>query len=339
MKKNSHQSGGLVKMADVARDAGVSMMTVSNSFNRPAKVMPETRKRVLAAAQRLGYIPNSIAGTLASGNSKVVAVVTPSIRNSDFSGMISSLEMSLRRNGFHLIISVIEDLEHELKAVKALVGRRVDGIVLTGSVRADETRSLLKKAEIPTVETWSLSGPFIDMGVGFSAYQASMEATQLMLQKGLVRIGAVGPDVRRNPRFRERLEGFQAAMRTSGQCSDLVAVAPDASGFSGGTHGLDELLQREPELQGVFCFTDVLAAGILFECMRRRWAVPDRLSVVGFGDYEIAAEIPPGLTTVHTPGGKIGEAAADMIIARIQGRHLPQRKLDVGFRIVIRGTA
>lgn len=337
MGKTSSNSSAIT-MSDVARAAGVSPMTVSNSFKYPGKVVAETREKVFQAAAKLGYVPNLVAGNLASGRSKIVAAVTPSIQNSNFAGMIMGLENELVAQGYQLIISVVESPEHEHEAVQAIVGRRVDGIVLTGINRDDQTRRLLSRSSIPVVETWNLSGPFLDMGVGFSTFDAAREATQLMIDKGLRRIGIAGYQTSGNRRFEERLSGFQAAMKTAGLQNDIVAIVPASAGFAGGTIALGRLLELDPELEGVFCFTDVLGAGVIFECMRRGWAVPDRISVVGFGDYEIASELPPGLSTVHTPGDKIGQVAAQMIIARCNGKPLKRNVVDVGYRLVVRGS-
>lgn len=326
------------RMADVARLAGVSMMTVSNCYKNPKKVVPETRERVLEAAAKLGYVPNLIAGNLVSGRSKVVAAITPSIQNSNFAGMIMGLEHALEAHGYHLIISVVETADREYEAVRALIGRRVDGIVLTGVDRDPATRRLLEMSRIATVETWNLDGPFIDMGVGFSTREAAREATRLMIDKGVRKIGVVGYETAGNQRFMQRLQGFRDAMEAAGLASDLEVFVPGWSDFAGGTLALEQLIAREPGLEGVFCFTDVLAAGVIFECMRRGWAVPDRLAVVGYGDYEIAAQMPPGLTTVHTPGYRIGEEAARMIIARCGGEPIERLTVDVGYNIVRRGS-
>lgn len=327
------------RMSDVAHEAGVSTMTVSNCFKHPDKVVPETRERVLAAAAKLGYVPNLMAGNLASGRSNIVAAITPSIQNSNFAGMIMGLENELEAHGYHLIVSVVEVAGREYEAVRALIGRRVDGIVLTGVDRDVPTRRLLEQSGIATVETWNLGGPFIDMGVGFSTRDAARQATQLMIDRGLRRIGVAGYETAGNQRFLERLDGFKDAMRNAGLGTDLVASVSGWSGFAGGKLALEQLIAREPELEGIFCFTDVLAAGVIFECMRRGWSVPDRLAVVGYGDYEIAAELPPGLTTVHTPGDRIGEEAARMIIARCTGVPIERSIVDVGYSIVRRGSA
>ncbi len=313
-------------------------MTVSNCFKYPEKVIEETRERVFKTAAMLGYVPNLMAGTLASGRSKIVAAITPSIQNSNFAGMLMGLETELEAQGYHLIASVVEAPEREYEAVRALIGRRVDGIVLTGVDRGDATRRLLEQSGVPTVETWNLSGPFIDMGVGFSTQDAARDATQIMIGKGLRHIGIAGYDTKGNLRFQQRLNGFQEAMTAAGLRDDLIATVPAWTGFAGGKIALEQLLAQDSDLEGVFCFTDVLAVGVIFDCMRRGWHIPERMAVVGYGDYEIAAELPPGLTTVHTPGDEIGKIAARMIIERCNGAANENKIVDVGYRLVIRGS-
>lgn len=338
IKKPTRAKAPTIGIRDVAREAGVSPMTVSNTFKYPEKVIATTRQRVLEVAQALNYVPNLLAVNLSSGRTKIIAAITPSIRNSNFAGMIMGLEHELEKHGYHLIVTVVESVAREYEAVRALIGRRVDGIVLTGVDRDQQTRELLQQCDIPIVETWNLSGPFIDIGVGFSTQDAAREATQILVDKGLTRIGVAGYETQGEKRFQERLDGFLQALSNAGLRTDLVATVPGWSGFGGGKLALEQLIEIEPQLEGVFCFTDVLAAGVMFECMRRGWNVPERLSVVGYGDYEIAAELSPGLTTVHIPGDLIGQQAAQLIMARCNGASEERKVIDVGYDIVVRGS-
>jgi LacI family transcriptional regulator, gluconate utilization system Gnt-I transcriptional repressor len=338
MAERSMRALSSVTMADVARLAGVSPMSVSNCYKQPDKVSDQTRTRIMRAAAQLGYVPNLVAGNLASGRSKLVGAVVPSLRNSSFAGMIQGMEDFLETQGYQLLLAVADTPERELRALQAFLGRRLDGIILTGVEHGHESIQLLRRSGTPVVETWSLNGPFIDMGVGFSLYDAAFEMTELLISRGYRCIGFAGFHPPANPRLRERQLGFQAALKRAGLRDDLLYFGPEALGFAAGRLALEHLLEEEPELRALFCVTDVLAAGAIFECARRRWPVPERFAVAGYGDYDIAAEIEPGLTTVRTPGQDIGAAAARMIVESVQSERPTERVVDVGYEIVVRDT-
>jgi LacI family gluconate utilization system Gnt-I transcriptional repressor len=325
-----------VTMADVAREAGVAPMTVSNCYRAPAKVRPETFARVAAAAIKLGYVRNLMAGGLASGRSQVVGVTVPSLQNSNFIGTIQGLEDRLSQLGYQLMLTVASNAAKEAAAVHAFVERRVDGIVLTGVEHDPSTVQTLHQAAIPVVETWNLKGPFIDMGVGFSVYDAARQMTQHILACGYRKVGFAGLEPRDTVRFLERQRGFQDALAEAGLRSDLLAYGTESMGFSAGKLALDTLLALEPGLDAMFCVTDVVAAGVLFECVRRRWSVPGRLGIAGYGDYEISSETSPKLTTVRSPVYEMGVAAADMVIDKLANPRLARRVLDIGYRLMLR---
>jgi LacI family gluconate utilization system Gnt-I transcriptional repressor len=322
-------------MTDVAKLAGVSPMSVSNSFKYPDRVSAEIRNLVFEASAKLGYLPNTLAGTLASGRTHVVGAIVPSLRNSNFAGMIQGLEETLHARGYELMLAVADDMERERRAVQAFLGRRLDGIILTGVDHSHDVEKLLRRSETPVVQTWSLNGPFIDMGVGFSLYDAAFEMTQLMIQRGYRRIGFAGYAPPNNARFAERQRGFQEAMQQAGLASDLLYFGQETLGFAAGRLALEQLLERDAKLDALFCATDVLAVGAMFECARRGWPIPERLGVAGYGDYEIAAEIRPALTTVRTPGHAMGAAAAHLLFDRNEGTQI-ERVIDVGYEIIVR---
>ncbi|MBP0447699.1 LacI family DNA-binding transcriptional regulator [Roseomonas sp. SSH11] len=322
-------------MSDVAREAGVSPMSVSNAFKRPDIVLPATRERILAVARRLGYVPNRIAGTLASGRSHVVAAIVPSIRNSSFARTIQGLGDYLTEHGYELLLAVADTPERERRAIEAVLGRRPEGIVLTGNEHPPETLALLAGVETPVVETWILGDPIIDMAVGFSLADAGYAIGTFLTGRGYRHIGFAGYAPASQRRFLERQGGFQSALREAGLRDDLLFYAEEAAGFAGGRAAVTELLQREPRLDALFCVTDIFAAGALFECQRRGLSVPGQLAIAGFGDFEIAAEIVPALTTVRTRGYEIGQAAGRLLLDRAAGGP-PGGRVNVGFELVSR---
>lgn len=325
-------------MADVAREAGVSPMTVSRTFKSPQKVNDETRQRVKAAAERLGYVLNLAAGSLSSGRSWSVGVIVPSLNHSNYATMIQGLRHRLAASGYQLTLAVGDTPEAETSAVTAFLGQRADGIILTGREHSAETRNLLAGNVLPVVETWELEGPVIDMACGFSMFDAFQDITRHLIDLGHSRIGFAGYTMAGIRLFESRSAGFKAAMQAAGLRDDLVHLEPGSVGFGCGRRALETLTAIEPGLSALVCATDVLAAGAIFECYRRRWPVPERLSVAGMGNYEIASEVPEGLTTIKTHGYDIGSVAADMIIQRLEGRQSPGEVKDVGYEFIIRGS-
>lgn len=325
-------------MGDVARLAGVAPMTVSNCYRAPGKVRPDTFAKVEAAARKLGYVRNLVAGGLASGRSQAVGVLVPSLQNSNFIEMVQGLEDRLSSLDHHLMLSVAPTRDKELASVRTFIERQADGIVLTGVEHDAATVDLLRRARVPVVETWrSLHGPLIDMGAGFSLYDAAFDIVTIMIGKGYRRIGFAGLNPPQTERFFERQRGYQDAMRRAGLRDDLLAFSEQPQGFRAGRITLESLLAQEPALDAIFCATDVLAVGALFECMRRGWPVPGRLGIAGYGDYEIASEVTPTLTTVRTRGYDMGVAAANLIVDD-HADGAADTMLDVGYEVIERNS-
>ena len=315
-------------------------MSVSRAFpQHRGQVTAETREEGSTPRQpQLGYVPNLIAANLSSGRSRMIVAIVPSIRNSNFSTMLQGLGDGLAAADFHLMLAVAPTIHAELAAVRDLLGRRPDGIVLTGTRHHKQTVAMLRDARVATVETWDSGRPFLDLGVGFDAFAAASSMTQFLIGRGYKRIGYADFDGPKEPRFAERLRGFNHAMKEAGLSAKNVFAAPEPSGFAGGRLALENLLTREPGLEALFCVTDVFAAGAMFECARRGWEVPGRFAVSGFGDYEIAREFPVGLTTIRTHGYDIGAAVARLLRDRLDGRLTGPASVDVGFELVVRGS-
>lgn len=326
-----------VTMQLVAETAGVSPMTVSNAFRHPARVQEATRHKVLKVAAELGYVPNLAAANLASGRSRVVGAIIPSIKNSSFYRYIRGMREAAEESGHELVLTLTDTPAQEFAAVQTFIGLRVAGITLVGSQHEPATVDLIRKTGIPVVESWVLEDP-VDMAVGFSVAAATRSVAELLLASGRRHIGFVGYGGAASQRFNDRLAVFRQHMALAGVANDLVHLANEADGFGAGPRALEALCRQEERLDAVICATDIVAAGILFECGRRGWRVPDRLAVAGWGDYEIAAEITPGLTTVQPHAYEMGWRAVTMILDRAKGASVDRPVVDTGFRLVHRAS-
>lgn len=329
-----------VRMEDVARRVGVSTATVSRALRTPEKVSDPTRRRVVRAMQQTGYVQNLVAGSLASNRTNVIAAIIPSLDHPAWGKAIAATAEVLRRNGFHLLIgegsfSIAEE-EH---LIAAFLGRRPEGIILHGRHHSPRATKLLRGAGIPIVELGELKGRPLDMVASFSNFDAGKALTSYLLDRGYKRIGMVSLPREINPRHYQRWRGYRAALRERGQAGGDPLTVETTLDYRKGAEALLALLEREPQTDAVFFTNDVLAAGALFECLRRGWSVPGRIAIAGFGDQAIASEVVPPLTTVHIPREEIGSLAGRMLLDRANGKTVVPKIVDVGFRVVKRESA
>jgi LacI family gluconate utilization system Gnt-I transcriptional repressor len=324
-------------MEDVAREAGVGRMTVSRALNQPEMLSPETLTAVRAAIERLRYVPNLNAGSLASSRSRIIGAVIPTIENTFFSDTISGLSQSLAAKGYQLLLGqTLYQPREEAALIDAFLGRRVDGLMLIRTSNSDEAHARVERSGIPVVEAWDMPSQQIDMLVGFSNNEAGAAAARYLAAKGHKHLGYIGS---RETRSSSRLAGFRAAARECGLPAIESVILRTPAKVSDAGHTLTTLLERSPKLDAVFCSSDMLAAGVLFECQRRGIAVPDRLAVMGFADLPIAAETFPALTTVRVPSHEIGKRAGEMLLARLHNEKDVITRVDLGFEVIERGSA
>lgn len=332
--RRSKQSGH--RMEDVAKLAQVSLITVSRVINQPDKVTPTTRKRVEQAIKLVGYVPNLVAGSLASNKSKIVAALVPTLDRSVFSGTIRGLSERLAQDGYQLLLgSTGYSLHTEEQLVRTFLGRRVDALVLTGIAHTPATRRMVKDAGIPVVETWEIGTKGLDMVVGFSNQAAGKAMGDYLIAKGHRVLGFVGG---REARSEARLKGFEQAARCAERITIKSVMLTEGASYAAGREALVKLWQSRPKPDAVFFSNDALAVGALMECLRRGIRVPQDLAIAGFANLDIAEEVVPALTTVEVQAGSIGICSAEMILQRLAGQSTSSARMDLGFSIVGRGS-
>ncbi|MET1113738.1 MAG: LacI family DNA-binding transcriptional regulator [Comamonas sp.] len=321
---------------DVALLAGVSAMTVSRALNAPEKVTPETLARVRVAVDALGYVPNAMASGLRMARARMVAALLPTLVGPVFQELVESLAESLKRRGYQLMIGQAGyDAAQEEALIRAIIQRRPDGIVLVGKVSCAGARNALVASRIPVVETWDFTDDPVDMLVGFSHVAIGESVAEFLHARGHRQVAIITGD---DARARARADAFMNRSKALGAQSAQCFFTRAPSTVGAGRKGLAALLQDAPEITGVFCSSDSLALGALIEAQHQGLRVPAQLAIVGMGDQSFAQDAQPALTTVRLDGTRIGEIAAELMMARAEGRPVEQPIVDVGFHMVVRDS-
>jgi LacI family transcriptional regulator len=324
------------RLRDVAGRAGVSVATVSRALSRPALVNAETLELVQRAAAALGYIPVGPARALVSGRSRILGAVVPTLDHAIFARAIQAMQTTLDAAGYQLLVAAHEySPASEAAATRAMFSRGVDALMLVGADHLDETWSLLAATSIPVVLTWSFDERL--PCIGFDNRQAGRLAAEHLLGLGHRSFGVISGARRANDRARLRVEGVRAALREHGLDLPEWRVSEQPFTLAGGRAGLAELLAAAEPPTAVVGGNDLLAAGALFEAQARGLQVPQRLSIVGIDNLEIAMHVTPPLTTVHLPTARLGEEAAQYLLARLHGREKPSR-IALPIELIVRGS-
>lgn len=335
--RRARRGSGAITLRDVAKLAGVAPITASRVLNTPEQVSVDVRQKVLDAVQKTGYVPNRMAGGLASSRSRLIAAVVPSTVMSVFMPTIEALNDTLFDAGYQLMLGQSGySAAREESLLEAIIGRRPDGIFLTGILQPGLGRARLMASGIPVVETWDLTPTPIDMLVGFSHADIGREVARFLMGKGHRKLALIRAEDERADR---RASAFIDAVQRAGLAQVTVVNVGASRSLQSGREALGQLLAQAPDADAVFCSSDLLALGVLTEARVRGIAIPDQLAIMGFGDVPFAADMSPALSTVHINGVDIGRLAARCLIDRAEGREVAQRVVDVGFSIVERETS
>ncbi|MEM1345778.1 MAG: LacI family DNA-binding transcriptional regulator [Pseudomonadota bacterium] len=308
-------------MADVARLAGVSPMTVSRALKPGTSVSDETRTRIHAAADRLGYVLDITAAAFSSGRSGFVAMTVPSIDNANFAATALGLTEGLHDSGLQLLLGYTGyDVAEEERLVEAFLRRRPEAIVVTGGAHTARCRALLAGSGVPVVETWDLPAEPIGWAVGFSNAEAGAQVARHFHARGHRRMGFIGGQRARDTRGAERGRGFLAAVEALGLEHDRAITDLDPPiTMQGGAEAMVRLLARWPDTTAVMCVSDLSAFGAMNAALRAGLRVPEDVAVAGFGAYDLAEHALPAITTIDVQARRIGAEAARVLLSALAG--------------------
>jgi LacI family gluconate utilization system Gnt-I transcriptional repressor len=331
-----------VKLSDVAAAAQVAPMTVSRVLNSPERVSAHTAARVRAAIDRLGYVPNLVAGGLSSRRTRMVAAIVPTMAHPMFAELVENFTELLRAQGYEVMLSLSGYGEvSEAALVHAVLARRPDALLLTGAIHDAPTRHMLADAGIPVVEVFDAALQPIDMLVGVDHAAAGAAVAAYFRNKGHERFAVFGAS---DARAQLRAVSFAAAARRGGGTLLAETVIPAPSTITAGRAALRALLPAlvpagtPVQRTALFCSSDLVAFGALVEARANGLEVPDELAVCGFGDFELSAASDPPFTTVSVEGARIGRHAAMFVLGRLGGT-AEARRVQVPFRIIERASS
>jgi LacI family gluconate utilization system Gnt-I transcriptional repressor len=318
-------------LSAVAKLAGVSSITVSRVVRLPDLVAPATRGRVEAAMRELGYVPNQLAGALASGaRTRSVGVLVPTIANSIFADTVQGLSDELEPLGYAVILAQSRyDAAREDHMLAALLSRRPEAIIMVGSPATAEGARLLRRAGIPIVETWEIPPAPIDAVAGFNNYEAGCAVACHLVKQGRQNLAFIGGD---DPRATRRWNGFkETALHAGAKAPRRLILDRNASGSVAALADL-------PGVDAVFSANDAHAIGFMSGLrgaglLRDGPASEQPVAVIGLGDLEMGRLIAPSLSTIRVHGDAIGRTAAKLMLTRSGPRHI-----DLGFELVLRDS-
>ncbi|MEO7362762.1 MAG: LacI family DNA-binding transcriptional regulator [Gemmatimonadaceae bacterium] len=305
-----------VTIRDVAREAGVSLATVSRALNDGAQVTIDTRQRVRAAAERLGYVPHSGARSLITRKTGTLGVLLPDLYGEFFSELIRGIDQTAQRHGYHMVLASSHSDAREIAAAVGNMRGRVDGfVVMSPDVAALPALAALA-SKFPTVVLGA--GP--EMGafatISVANFDGAVAMTHHLLAQGYQRLAFIrGPNG--NVDATDRLRGLRAAMKSAPHASvrECSGDFRQETGYS----TTQKLLRERETPDAIFCANDAMAVGAIGALHEAGLRVPDDIAVVGFDDIPIARFLTPPLTTVRVPIADLGSSATERLIDALRG--------------------
>jgi LacI family gluconate utilization system Gnt-I transcriptional repressor len=307
-------------LRDVSDASGVSEMTVSRVLRNRGDVSEPTRAKVLDAARALGYVPNKIAGALASQRVNLVAVIIPSLSNMVFPEVMTGVSEALEDTGLQPVVGVTNySPEREESVLYEMLSWRPSGVIIAGLEHTGPARAMLQNAGIPIVEIMDVDGEPVDNAVGISHGRAGRQMAEAIIAAGYRRIGFLGTMMPDDHRARKRLAGFEAGLAAAG-----LALA-DREFYSGGSALLKgremtaTILARTPDLDFLYYSNDMIGAGGLLYCLNEGIAVPERVGLAGFNGVDLLDGLPRRLATMDACRLEIGRIAAEIVAGKRSG--------------------
>lgn len=324
---------------EVARRANVSESTVSRIMRNKGLVADATREKVMETVRAMGYVPNRIAGSLASLDSFLIGVVIPSLSNIVFPEVLQGVHAGLADSDLQPVISTTDyDVDREEAVVRGILSWKPAAILLAGFDHTDTTRKMLVQSEIRVVEMMDIDSTPIDIAVGTSHRRAGHAIGRHLIARGYRHFGYVGHDWDADRRARLRYDGLCEALAESGLSVEAHAIAEGPSSVGTGRAQTAALRAAAPQVDVAVYSNDDMAVGGVFHCLSKCISMPDQFAIFGFNGLDIGKELPQPLSTVRSNRFLIGKRAIDEVLASPE-RPAKPTTIDTGFEVFVGATA
>jgi LacI family gluconate utilization system Gnt-I transcriptional repressor len=311
---NNIVSAAAITMKDVARLANLSEMTVSRVLTSKGYYSTSAEKKVLAAAEKLGYVPNRLAGSLASNRSNLVGVVLPTLSNAVFTEVMSGIYAGLADKGLQPVFGISEYCkEKEEQLVKDMMTWRPAGIIVTGLEHNSKTSAMLRSSDHKVVEIIDVDGDPISSCIGLSHRKAGKIMAEHLIKQGYKNFGYIGSNLSLDIRARKRRDGFVSVITKAGGTMVHELIPEQASSMHLGKALTAEMLALDHDLDAIYYSNDDMAAGGLMHCIAEAVSVPDDVALASFNGLSFIDALPLKITTVRSPRFEIGRLASNYI--------------------------
>ncbi len=328
---------GAATLREVAELACVSKATVSRFINSPEIVSPSVRERIQIAIDHLGWVPHAAARALATQRTGTIGAVVPTLANEHFATAIQVLQDELEEKGYTLLLGCSEyDLQREYRQVRKMLERGVDAIAVVGEGHHPDLYTLLDQRNVPCVSTFTFAAKQRSICVGVDNYRAFYDATNYLLGLGHRRIAMIAQNANTNDRAAARREGVRVALAEHGIAIHPAHMAEGFWGVQEGRRLFRQIMAAPIEAPtAIVCGNGSFATGAMLEAMAAGYDVPGHLSLIGFDDFEVMAELPIPITTVRVPSAEIGRRTAELLIAQLNGES-DTRSIECEATLIVR---
>jgi len=300
---------GYITLKDVAKKAGVSLSAASRALNGKQDVSEETRKKITKTAEELGYVPNRFASALKFQKTHTIGVIIEDNANPFWAEVLKGIESEAQNNNYQVILAnTSRSYEREVKAVKTLIQRRVDGLLISPNQEKYDDLFMIRNLGVPFVIVGRHIKEFESLGIPMvysDEVNGGYRATGHLIERGCKRIAFIGAQIY-NTASIERCEGYKKALKEAGIDVDDRLIKTGGIEIDGGYKSVVELIRDGMQFDGIFAYNDLMAFGVIKALKENGVKIPHEVKVIGYDDIPFSALITPSLTTMRIHKQEMG---------------------------------